>query len=223
MEMMKNKHSPGTLVVNEIFHSIQGESSYMGRPCVFIRLTYCNLRCSYCDTEYAFYEGKEMTIDEIVHIVHGYQCRLVEVTGGEPLWQVNVHDLLKRLCDENFEVLLETGGSLSIARVDSHVRRIVDFKCPSSSMMKKNLWENTQYLRSSDEVKFVIGDREDYEWAKQMIEEHKINERCPILMSVVFGELEPISLAEWILADKLNVRFQLQMHKFIWSPETRGV
>lgn len=215
--------SPGVLVINEIFHSIQGESSHMGRPCVFIRLTYCNLRCSYCDTEYAFEEGKEMTIDQILPIVRGYQCRLVEVTGGEPLWQDNVHNLMKRLCDENFEVLLETGGSLSVADVDPRVRRIVDFKCPSSSMMKKNLWENIRCLRSTDEVKFVIGDREDYEWAKQMIAEHKINERCSILMSVVFGELEPIYLAEWILADKLNVRFQLQMHKFIWSPETRGV
>lgn len=212
-----------TLVINEIFHSIQGESSHMGRPCVFVRLTYCNLRCSYCDTEYAFYEGEEMSIAEIMKIVRGYNCKLVEVTGGEPLWQENVHALMKRLCNEGFEVLLETGGSLSIASVDPRVKRIVDFKCPSSKMMKKNLWENVRYLKPTDEVKFVIGNREDYEWAKQMIETHKLHERCPLLMSVVFGELEPIQLAEWILADKLDVRFQLQMHKYIWSPETRGV
>lgn len=213
---------PGTLVINEIFHSIQGESSHMGRPCVFVRLTYCNLRCSYCDSEYAFYEGKEMDIDEILSIVRGYGCRLVEVTGGEPLWQENVHELLRSLCDEGYEVLLETGGSLSIGGVDPRVKRIVDFKCPSSGMLKKNFWENIEFLKDTDEVKFVIGNREDYEWAKQMIDRHGIMAR-PVLMSVVFGELEPIQLAEWILEDKLTVRFQLQMHKYIWSPETRGV
>lgn len=214
---------PGTLVINEIFHSIQGESSYMGRPCVFIRLTYCNLRCSYCDTEYAFYEGKDMTLDEILNTVQGYRCKLVEITGGEPLWQENVHELMKRLCDRQYEVLLETGGSLSISEVDPRVKRIVDFKCPSSKMMKKNLWENVQHLKEGDEVKFVVGNREDYEWAKQMIDQNDISKRCPVLMSVVFGEFEPLQLAEWILADKLDVRFQLQMHKYIWSPETRGV
>ena len=223
MEKIPVRSSPHSLIVNEIFHSIQGESSHMGRPCVLVRLTYCNLRCSYCDTEYAFYEGKEISIDEIMNTVRAYECKLVEVTGGEPLWQENVDELMKRLCDEDFEVLLETGGSLSIATVDPRVKRIVDFKCPSSGMMKKNLWENVQYLKRTDEVKFVIGNQEDYEWAKQMIEEHKINERCSVLMSVVFGELEPVHLAEWILSDKLTVRFQLQMHKYIWSPETRGV
>lgn len=220
-KLIHNK--PDTLVVNEIFHSIQGESSHMGRSCVFIRLTYCNLRCSYCDTEYAFYEGKEMQIDEIMDAVRSYRCNLIEVTGGEPLWQENVHLLMKHLCDEGYEVLLETGGSLSIAAVDPRVKRIVDFKCPSSKMMKKNLWENVLYLKDGDEVKFVIGNREDYEWAKAMIEQHGIRKRCSVLMSVVFGELEPLRLAEWILEDKLDVRFQLQMHKYIWSPETRGV
>ena len=223
---MEHKHtntSLNGLVVNEIFYSIQGESSHMGRPCVFVRLTYCNLRCSYCDTEYAFYEGKEITVEEIMNTVRSYRCNLVEITGGEPLWQENVHKLMESLCDDGFEVLLETGGSLSIAAVDPRVKRIVDFKCPSSAMMKKNFWENVQFLKPTDEVKFVVSDREDYEWAKRMIDEHKIGERCPILMSVVFGELEPMQLAEWILADKLKVRFQLQMHKYIWSPETRGV
>ncbi len=214
---------PHTLVVNEIFHSIQGESSHMGRPCVFVRLTYCNIRCSYCDTEYAFYDGKEMLVDEILDVVRGLGCKLVELTGGEPLFQANVHELMARLCDEGYEVLLETGGSLDIGRVDPRVKRIVDFKCPSSGMMKKNLWENVEHLKETDEVKFVVGDREDYDWAKGMIQSHGIELRCPILMSVVFGKLEPIQLAEWVLEDKLNVRFQLQMHKYIWSPETRGV
>ena len=214
---------PHSLVINEIFHSIQGESSHMGRPCVFVRLTYCNIRCSYCDTEYAFYEGKEMSIDEILETVRRYECKLVEVTGGEPLFQENVHELMKRLCNEGFEVLLETGGSLDISCVDARVKRIVDFKCPSSKMMKKNLWENVNNLKAGDEVKFVISNREDYDWAKEIIQKHQIEKRCPILMSVVFGELEPIQLAEWILEDKLNVRYQLQMHKYIWSPETKGV
>ena len=214
---------PNVLVINEIFYSIQGESSHMGRPCVFVRLTYCNIRCSYCDTEYAFYEGKEMPIDEILETVRRYECKLVEVTGGEPLFQENVHELMKRLCDKGFEVLLETGGSLDMSRVDARVKRIVDFKCPSSKMMKKNLWENVNYMKSGDEIKFVIGNREDYDWAKEMIQKHQIEKRCPVLMSVVFGELEPIQLAEWILEDKLNVRYQLQVHKYIWSPETKGV
>ena len=222
MEHHRNS-KPHTLVINEIFHSIQGESSHMGRPCVFVRLTYCNLRCSYCDTEYAFYEGEEMTVAEILDVVRGFDCKLVEVTGGEPLWQENVHELMKILCDENYEVLLETGGSLSIEEVDPRVKRIVDFKCPTSNMTKKNLWGNVQHLHGGDEVKFVIGNREDYDWAKQMIVQHQIRKHCPVLMSVVFGELEPLQLAEWMLADKLDVRFQLQMHKYIWNPETRGV
>lgn len=215
--------TPHTLVVNEIFHSIQGESSHTGRPCVFVRLTYCNIRCSYCDTEYAFYEGEEKAVDEILRVVRGYRCGLVEITGGEPLFQPNVHELMSRLCDEGYEVLLETGGSLPIDAVDGRVKRIVDFKCPSSDMVKKNLWENVSHLRASDEVKFVIGDREDYDWSKQMISEHQIDRHSPILMSVVFGKLEPIRLAEWILGDRLNVRLQLQAHKYIWSPETKGV
>jgi 7-carboxy-7-deazaguanine synthase len=164
-----------------------------------------------------------MSIDEIMAAVRGYNCKLVELTGGEPLFQANVHELMGRLCDEGFEVLLETGGSLDISRVDPRVKRIVDFKCPSSKMMKMNRWENVDYLKEGDEVKFVVGNREDYEWTKQKISEHQLDRRCSILMSVVFGELEPVQLAEWILEDKLNVRFQLQAHKYIWSPETRGV
>jgi 7-carboxy-7-deazaguanine synthase len=227
MEESMNEHpmkaKPHTLVINEIFHSVQGESSHTGRPCVFVRLTYCNIRCSYCDTEYAFYEGKEMLISEIVDTVRTYRCRLVEITGGEPLFQPNAHELISQLCDAGLEVLIETGGSLDISHVDPRARRIVDFKCPSSNMMKKNLWENVGFLNDGDEVKFVIGTREDYEWAKQMIDVHQLHSTCPVLMSVVFGELEPVKLVEWMLEDRLDVRFQLQMHKYIWHPETKGV
>ena len=211
------------LVVNEIFHSIQGESSHMGWPCVFVRLTYCNLRCTYCDTEYAFYDGVEMSIDEILQRVGYFGCKLVEVTGGEPLMQEGVHELMNVLCNRGYETLLETGGSLNIGTVDPRVKRIVDLKCPSSGMVKKNLWSNVNALRSSDEVKFVIGNRDDFDWSVEMIRRHEIDRRCPILMSVIFDVLPPVELAEWILESKINVRFQLQMHKFIWEPATRGV
>ncbi|MEO8167861.1 MAG: 7-carboxy-7-deazaguanine synthase QueE [bacterium] len=212
-----------SLTINEIFHSIQGESSYMGLPCVFVRLTGCNLRCSWCDTEYAFYEGSNMQLNEIVSEVEKYGCKLVEITGGEPLAQEAVLLLMTMLCDLNYEVLLETSGSISIGEVDDRVRRVVDFKCPGSGMEKRNLWENVSHLKSTDEVKFVIGNREDFDWAVEMIHHHNIDRRCPILMSPVFSSLEPIDLANWILESKINMRFQLQMHKFIWEPETRGV
>ena len=211
------------LIINEIFHSIQGESSHAGRPCVFVRLAYCNLRCSYCDTEYAFYEGTSRGVDEIVQSVRDYRCNLVEITGGEPLMQEGVLELMTVLCDEGLEVLLETGGSLDISRVDPRVKRIVDIKCPGSGMMKRNLWSNMEFLRPSDEVKFVIGSREDYDWSVAVISTYDLLERCAVLMSVVFGKLEPVMLAEWILESKLPVRFQMQMHKYIWAPETKGV
>jgi len=211
------------LKVNEIYFSIQGESSKAGLPCIFVRLTYCNLRCTYCDTEYAFYEGKDISIEQVIDEVKKYDCKLVEVTGGEPLVQEESIELMKRLCDEGYEVMLETGGSLSIKNVDSRVMIIMDLKCPSSGMLKKNLYENIDYIKPTDEIKFVIGNREDYEWSKGIIEKYNLPSKCSILISVVFGELEPITLAEWILQDKLNVRFQLQMHKFIWDPTTKGV
>lgn len=211
------------LVVNEIFYSIQGESSHAGRPCVFVRLSYCNLRCSYCDTSYAFTEGKEMSIDDVLNTIRKYDCKLIQVTGGEPLLQSDVYPLMKRMCDEGYEVLLETSGSVDISNADQRVKRIMDFKCPSSGMVEKNLWENVRSLKNGDEVKFVIGDREDFEWSKSIIKKYSINQKCPVLMSTVFGVLEPHYLAEWILNDKLNVRMQLQMQKYIWSPETRGV
>ena len=214
---------PVTLVVNEIFYSIQGESTHAGRPCVFVRLTYCNLRCTYCDTAYAFEEGIEMDINEVVRKVDSFNCNLVEVTGGEPLFQKNVHPLLKILCDKGYEVLLETGGSLNIGNVDKRVKRILDFKCPSSGMEKKNLWENANCLKIYDEVKFVIGDRIDYEWVKEKIVEYGLMDKCTVLMSPVFDTIAPKVVAGWILEDKINVRFQIQMQKYIWKPDARGV
>jgi 7-carboxy-7-deazaguanine synthase len=211
------------LKVNEIYHSIQGESTKAGLPCVFVRLTYCNLRCTYCDTEYSFYEGKDHSIDEIIKEVKKYDCRLVEVTGGEPLVQDECLDLMKRLCDEGYELLLETGGSLPIKGVDKRVKIIMDLKCPSSQMTKKNLYENIGHLKLNDEIKFVIGNREDYDWTKEIITKYKLNDKCEVLFSVVFGMLEPLTLVNWVLEDKLNVRFQLQMHKFIWDPQAKGV
>lgn len=211
------------LKVNEIYFSIQGESTFAGLPCIFIRLTYCNLRCTYCDTEYAFYEGKEITIAEILNEINKYDCKLVELTGGEPLVQPEAITLMKILCENGYQVLLETGGSLPISGIDPRVKIILDLKCPSSAMMKKNLYQNIDHLKNSDELKFVIGTREDYEWAKGILNKYKLMDRCTVLFSVVFGILEPVELVNWILEDNLNVRFQLQMHKYIWDPVMKGV
>ena len=211
------------LKVNEIFYSIQGESSKAGLPCVFVRLTYCNLRCSYCDTEYAFYEGKDYSVDEIIEEVKKYNCKLIEVTGGEPLVQNESKELMKQLCDKGFEVLLETAGNMPIEDIDKRVKIIMDLKCPSSGMMKKNLYENTDHLKKTDEVKFVIGTREDYEWSRDILGKYNLNKKCIVLFSCVFDKLEPLTLVSWILEDKLDVRYQLQMHKYIWHPETKGV
>jgi 7-carboxy-7-deazaguanine synthase len=211
------------LKTNEIFHSIQGESSKSGLPCVFVRLTYCNLRCTYCDTEYAFYEGEDKSIEDIINEVKKYNCNLVEVTGGEPLVQKECLELMKKLCDVGFDVMLETGGSLPIKDIDERVMIVMDLKCPSSKMEKKNLYENINYLKPKDELKFVIGNREDYDWSKEIISKYELINKSEILFSVVFGELEPVSLVNWIIEDKLDVRYQLQMHKYIWHPETKGV
>ena len=209
--------------INEIYYSIQGESTKAGLPCVFVRLTYCNLRCTYCDTEYAFYEGKDYSIDQIISEIKKYDCRLVEITGGEPLMQKESLDLMKNLCDEGFEVLLETGGSLPIKDIDQRVKIIMDLKCPSSGMLKKNMYENIQHLKQTDEVKFVMGSREDYEWTKEILNKYELTKKCAVLFSVVFGQIEPVKIVNWLLEDKLNVRFQLQMHKFIWEPDKKGV
>ena len=211
------------LKVNEIYYSVQGESTYSGLPCVFVRLTYCNLRCTYCDTEYAFYEGKDLTIEQIIKKVKKYNCNLVEVTGGEPLMQEESFELIHLLCENGFEVLLETGGSLSIKEVDKRVKIIMDLKCPSSGMMKKNLYENLDYLKNTDELKFVVGNKEDYNWCKKTIKKYSMIDKHEILFSNVFNELKPEKLVNWILHDNLKVRFQLQAHKYIWDPKTKGV
>jgi 7-carboxy-7-deazaguanine synthase len=211
------------LKVNEIFYSIQGESTHAGRPCVFVRLTYCNLRCAFCDSEYAFYEGVERSLDEILEIVESYRCRLVEVTGGEPLIQRETTTLLERFLDRGYEVLLETSGAWPVETVPEGVKIIMDLKTPGSGMVHKNRWENLRYLDADDEIKFVICDRDDYEWARSVVAEHDLTARHAVLFSPVFGDLEPRLLAEWILEDGLPIRMQLQIHKFIWSPTARGV
>lgn len=211
------------LTVNEIFFSIQGEGDRMGWPCIFIRLAFCNLRCVWCDSEYTFYEGKEMAIPEILDAISGYPCRLVEVTGGEPLMQEPAHALMHQLCEAGYEVMLETSGSLDISRVDSRVKRIVDVKCPGSGMVSRNRMGNLALLTPRDELKFVLKDRHDYEWAKELVLREKLHERCPVLFSPVWGDVEFRELAEWILDDGLPVRLQLQLHKFIWDPNARGV
>ncbi len=211
------------LKVTEIFHSIQGESTHAGRPCVFIRLTGCPLRCTWCDTAYAFYGGRDLTEDDVVAQVRAFGCPLVEVTGGEPLSQPNAFPLLTRLCDEGFEVLLETSGALDTAGVDRRVHVVLDVKCPGSGMAERMHWPNLQRLASRDEVKFVIKDRGDYEWAREVIRSRDLAARCTVLVSPVFGEMDARQLAEWVLADRLPVRFQLQLHKHVWAPDMRGV
>jgi len=212
------------LTVNEIFHSIQGESSHAGRPCVFVRLTACDLRCSWCDTPYAFHEGRKMSVDEVVAAVDAAGCELVEITGGEPLLQEEVYPLMDRLLASGRTVLLETGGHRPIDRVPQAVVKIVDIKCPASGEAAKNDWENLGRLSPHDEVKFVIQDRADYEFARAVIARYGLPGRAAaVLMSPVHGVLDPKTLSEWILADRLAVRLQLQLHKYIWSPTTRGV
>jgi 7-carboxy-7-deazaguanine synthase len=212
------------LTVNEIFHSIQGESTHAGRRCVFVRLTACDLRCSWCDTTYAFHEGRKMSIDEIVAEVERHDCDTVELTGGEPLLQKNVYALIDRLLADGKTVLMETGGHVSLARVPQAVHTIMDVKCPGSGESQTTDWENLGRLDANDEVKFVIRDRADYEYACDVLRRHAVAGRvAAVLFSPVHGVLDPRTLSEWVLADRLPVRVQLQVHKYIWSPETRGV
>jgi 7-carboxy-7-deazaguanine synthase len=212
------------LVINEIFFSIQGESTYAGRPCAFVRLTGCNLRCNYCDTEYAFYEGRKLTIPEIVAQLDTYDCNLVEITGGEPLLQDGVHGLIASLLAQGRTVMIETSGAADVSKLNPRVIKIMDLKCPGGGEAARNLWSNLEHLTARDEVKFVLSDRADYEWARDVIRSHNLASRVnAVLMSCVFDRLDRAHLAEWILEDRLPVRFQLQMHKHIWPPDTRGV
>jgi 7-carboxy-7-deazaguanine synthase len=213
-----------TLLVNEIFYSIQGESTHSGRPCIFVRLTGCNLRCSYCDTQYAYEQGVTMELTEIMNRIAGYQCRLVEITGGEPLLQSQTPVLIHRLLENGYEVMLETNGSLDISRVDGRCVKIVDIKCPTSGESDKNDLENLNRLGSKDQVKFVIGNRSDYDYAKEIV--HSISpdfSEEQILFSPVSEKIPPSRVAEWILEDNLNVRLHLQLHKIIWPDKLRGV
>lgn len=211
------------LKVNEIYLSVQGESSYTGLPCVFIRLTGCNLRCIWCDTAYAFYEGKSMSIDEIVGKVKNFGVELIEITGGEPLMQENVYPLMNGLIEKGFQVLLETGGSLSLEKVPRDIIKIMDIKCPGSGEHKNNNLDNLKFLETKDEVKFVILNRHDYEWSRDLIHKYKIHEIAHILISPVYDKLELKEIVKWILEDKLPVRLQTQLHKAIWDENTIGV
>ncbi|MEQ1574612.1 MAG: radical SAM protein [Vicinamibacterales bacterium] len=212
------------LTVNEIFYSVQGESTYAGRPCVFVRLTACDLRCSWCDTPYAFHEGRKRSLDEVLVEVDAFGCPLVEVTGGEPLLQEEVYSLMQRLLEGGRTVLLETGGHRSTERVPAAVVTVLDVKCPGSGESHRNDWTNLVRLRPHDEVKFVIADRVDYEYAREVIARHRLADRAAAIhLSPVHAGLPPKTLSEWVLADHLPVRVQLQLHKFIWDAHTRGV
>ncbi len=211
--------------ITEIFHSIQGESSFAGLPCVFVRLTWCNLRCSWCDSEYTFTGGTEMSVDEVIERVRGYDCRLVEITGGEPLVQKReCCELVKRLCDEGYTVLVETGGGLDASVLDSRAVKILDVKCPGSGEAERNFWPNLEKLNPRDEIKFVIKDRADFDFALEVINKYKLNEREPcILFSPVWEAVELKKLAGWVIQSDVHGRMQLQLHKYIWGPDVKGV
>jgi 7-carboxy-7-deazaguanine synthase len=212
------------LTVNEIYPSIQGESTHVGRPCVFVRLTACDLRCSWCDTPYAFTGGRKMSVDEVIAQVGGYRCRLVEITGGEPLLQADAILLMERLLQDGFEVLLETGGHLSTERVPAPVLTILDVKCPASGEAARMHWPNLERLSRTDEVKFVVQDRADFDYACDVVRRYDLTARAgAVLFSPVHGRLPPADLAKWILESGLPVRLQLQAHKYIWGADARGV
>ena len=212
------------LTVNEIFYSIQGESSYVGRPCVFVRLTACDLRCSWCDTAYAFDEGRKVSVSEVVTEVDAYQCSLVEITGGEPLLQSDVYPLMERLITCDKTVLLETGGHIDTSDVPPAVIKVMDVKCPGSGEVERNAWTNLERLFPHDEVKFVIRDRADYEFARDVIGRYQLEKRCAaVLFAPVHRVLEPRDLTTWSLEDRLPVRVQVQLHKYIWGDDARGV
>ncbi|HET7436469.1 MAG TPA: radical SAM protein [Thermoanaerobaculia bacterium] len=208
--------------ITEIFHSIQGESTHAGRPCTFVRLTGCNLRCTWCDSAYTFTGGEKMSQDEVMDRVRAYGCNLVEITGGEPLAQSEAFPLIERLCNEGYEVLIETSGSIDTTPVDPRAKLILDVKCPGSGEAEKNRWSNLEHLRAHDELKFVIADRHDYDWALRIIEEKKLAGRT-ILFSPVWNTMNMKSLAEWMLADRVPARLQTQLHKHVWGADVTGV
>jgi 7-carboxy-7-deazaguanine synthase len=211
------------MLINEIFQSIQGESSYSGFPCTFIRVTGCNLRCSYCDTTYAYHKGINLTIAQIVREVRRNRISLVEITGGEPLLNEEVYPLIEKLLSEGYKILVETNGSIDISRLNESVVRIIDIKCPSSKMSHKMYWKNMDILRPTDEIKFVVKNRSDYVWSRMIINKYKLKDKVKINLSPVHDVMDAAKLAEWMLEDKLPARLQIQMHKYIWPGREEGV
>ena len=213
----------GQLLIHEIYRSIQGESTFAGLPCVFVRLSVCDARCVWCDTPHAFKEGKLMPLDEVVRQALAYECPLVEITGGEPLLQTEVFPLMTQLADAGRTVLLETSGAHDLSPVDRRVHIIMDLKCPDSGECENNRWTNLELLKPTDQIKFVVASKRDFDWTVQTIREKHLDQRFEILLSAAFTDVAPLQLAEWLLASGLQARLQLQLHKFIWPPETRGV
>jgi 7-carboxy-7-deazaguanine synthase len=213
----------GQLLIHEIYRSIQGESTFAGLPCVFVRLAVCDSRCVWCDTPHAFTQGESMSLDAVLEQVKGLACPLVEITGGEPLVQPECLPLLARLADASFTVLLETSGAHDVGSVDQRVHIIMDLKCPDSGECARNYWPNLERLKPSDQIKFVIASRGDFDWTADTIRAHRLDQRFTVLLSPVFGAVEPVQLAEWLLGSRLQVRMQLQLHKYVWDPQARGV
>ena len=209
--------------INEIFKSIQGETSYAGLPCAFVRVTGCNLRCNYCDTTYAYEEGNEMSLSAILECIAGFKTKIVCVTGGEPLSNNDTPFLLEELLVKNYTVLVETNGSYDIRTIPQKAIKIMDIKCPDSKMSHLMNWQNINHLTDLDEVKFIVSSRKDYEWTKDVIRKYSLSEKSNVLIGTAFGAIPPRSVVQWILEDNLDVRFQLQLHKYIWEPHTRGV
>jgi 7-carboxy-7-deazaguanine synthase len=208
--------------ITEIYQSIQGESTFVGLPCVFVRTTGCDLRCSWCDSEFTFTGGTTMSLDQIEAEVEKYDCELVELTGGEPMLQHDINDLAVRLADKGHTILIETGGHRDISALDPRVIRIMDLKCPASGECEKNLWSNLEHIRPEDEIKFVIADRGDYDWMIRTVRDHRLEDRVKILVSTGFGLVDSADVVAWMLEDKLRARFQLQLHKYIWPPDARS-
>jgi len=213
----------GQLLIHEIYRSIQGESTYAGLPCVFVRLAVCDARCVWCDTPHAFTEGSTLPLGEVVDRVLSYSCPLTEITGGEPLLQEEVYPLMSQLADSAVTVLLETSGAHDVTRVDPRVHIIMDLKCPDSGECAGNRWPNLDLLKPADQIKFVVASRRDFDWAVETIRVHELDTRFQVLLSPAFGTVQPIDLASWLLDTRLHVRMQLQLHKFIWDPQARGV
>lgn len=213
----------GRLLIHEVYHSIQGESTFAGLPCVFVRLAVCDARCSWCDTPHAFNQGTVLSAEEVLQRIRPYRCDLVEITGGEPLLQPEVLPLMTRLADDGWTVLLETSGAHDVAPVDRRVHIIMDLKCPDSGEAAGNRWENLDRLKPTDQIKFVIASRRDFDWAEKTVRAHGLDRQFIVLLSPVFGAVQPVELAGWLLASGLQIRMQLQLHKYIWDPQTRGV